>query len=368
MPSYTVIGVYDSDGKVFADQVEAEDAWAAMRVSAVASQGSSDLQILGAVEGHATLTPACDDSGKAAYACDLTEDEGDDLCDFCMSSGVTVDHTHDGKTVCTECAKDCDQCRAQEPETTEGVLSAKGEHEHVHTEADAGGVQSRPARETAAPGEAAAQPRQAAQEPPPNQAPEVEVGAMKNKRDVRPYLSLEYETAAYLELLRHSLPLAFDRLKSGGVNLQLQADFWDAIGKIYDYLEDIEDPDYDDELDYIAEAICSRHRDLRKDIRERKHAIAVPYTWESFLKSKKECGLSDMILKGYVDPGDRPAAVHGHMYMGGYFIESTDTWDDTDARRQGKYYLILERDEFITDDLESLERKLYEYLIPEFGS
>ena len=39
---------------------------------------------------------------------------GDDLCDTCGASGVVVDHTHDGDTVCVECAKDCDLCDVDE--------------------------------------------------------------------------------------------------------------------------------------------------------------------------------------------------------------------------------------------------------------
>lgn len=76
MKIFTVIGVYDNDGQVFAATVTDEDAHAAMRqVAAEAGVADSDLQILGAIEGHHEIVPACEDSGKSAHASDLTAPE-----------------------------------------------------------------------------------------------------------------------------------------------------------------------------------------------------------------------------------------------------------------------------------------------------
>ena len=38
------------------------------------------------------------------------------LCDTCMRSCVEIDHTHDGETVCVECATDCERCKELEEE------------------------------------------------------------------------------------------------------------------------------------------------------------------------------------------------------------------------------------------------------------
>ena len=79
-------------------------------MAAVAKAVVSDLQILGAFEGEHSICCASEDSGKSAWAVDLAgdENEGDDLCDACMRSGVQVSHTKDGNTVCVECAKDAE--------------------------------------------------------------------------------------------------------------------------------------------------------------------------------------------------------------------------------------------------------------------
>jgi hypothetical protein len=76
MPEFTVIGLYD-DGEVFTDNVQAATAYDAMQNVASALNRLNrtvDLQILGAVEGEVDLIAACQESGKAAYAQDLTSD------------------------------------------------------------------------------------------------------------------------------------------------------------------------------------------------------------------------------------------------------------------------------------------------------
>lgn len=74
MRSYTVIGVYDETGEVFAREYRGKDGHQAMRAAATiaASNGQGEsLQILCAMPGAQIITPASDDSGKSAYACDL---------------------------------------------------------------------------------------------------------------------------------------------------------------------------------------------------------------------------------------------------------------------------------------------------------
>jgi hypothetical protein len=39
---------------------------------------------------------------------------GNDLCDTCGRSGVEIDHLHNGKTVCAECAETCEICAVEE--------------------------------------------------------------------------------------------------------------------------------------------------------------------------------------------------------------------------------------------------------------
>lgn len=78
MKTYTVIGIYDSTGQVYASSAEANDPFEAMRLVAhgVAEDDRDDLQIICAVEGDLSVRCPCDDSGKTAYASDLTDEEG----------------------------------------------------------------------------------------------------------------------------------------------------------------------------------------------------------------------------------------------------------------------------------------------------
>lgn len=75
MKTFTVVGVYESDGQVFADLQKAPDAYAAMQLSARESTAGSDLCILGAYEGEAAFVTPGDDNGKSAYASDLATGE-----------------------------------------------------------------------------------------------------------------------------------------------------------------------------------------------------------------------------------------------------------------------------------------------------
>ena len=61
---------------------------------------------------------------------------------------------------------------------------------------------------------------------------------------------------------------------------------------------------------------------------------------------------------------DEPSA-KGNLYLGALYIEQVqDHWPEA-ARKAGKWHLLIGRDESIMDDLESLERKLYEFAVSE---
>ncbi len=74
MPKYSVLGIYDSTGKIRKEEVIAMSPHLAMQrfSEEAASRGEEDdLQVIGAFRGLVNLTLACEESGKAAYACDL---------------------------------------------------------------------------------------------------------------------------------------------------------------------------------------------------------------------------------------------------------------------------------------------------------
>lgn len=58
---------------------------------------------------------------------------------------------------------------------------------------------------------------------------------------------------------------------------------------------------------------------------------------------------------------DEEPTTKGNVYLGSLYIEEVgDHWPE-DAKVQGKWYLLIERDEWITDDLERLEFTLYNW-------
>lgn len=55
----------------------------------------------------------------------------------------------------------------------------------------------------------------------------------------------------------------------------------------------------------------------------------------------------------------------GFIYMQDLYISQvTEDWPDA-AREQGKYHLILGRDDWISDDLEALARRLHAWAVAE---
>jgi hypothetical protein len=60
---------------------------------------------------------------------------------------------------------------------------------------------------------------------------------------------------------------------------------------------------------------------------------------------------------------DEPVPATGNLYFGSLYIDEVqDHWPE-EARERGKWHLLLERDEWISDDLTSLERRLYEFAV-----
>jgi hypothetical protein len=51
----------------------------------------------------------------------------------------------------------------------------------------------------------------------------------------------------------------------------------------------------------------------------------------------------------------------GNVYLDGLYIEHVEPHWPEDAKREGEWYLILGRDEWISNDLTALERRLYEW-------
>lgn len=79
-------------------------------------------------------------------------------------------------------------------------------------------------------------------------------------------------------------------------------------------------------------------------------------TFEEFQATRTHC--DDIGAAISADLGEKTA---GNLYCGTFYIEARADWWTPQAKAQGAWYLILERDDYISDDLESLERKLYEF-------
>lgn len=83
-------------------------------------------------------------------------------------------------------------------------------------------------------------------------------------------------------------------------------------------------------------------------------------TFEQFLATKTSCddiGEAISADMGVTDP------VTGNLYLGCLYIEARQDWWPEDARKAGAWYLMLENTQFISDDLEMLERKLFDYAV-----
>jgi hypothetical protein len=79
-------------------------------------------------------------------------------------------------------------------------------------------------------------------------------------------------------------------------------------------------------------------------------------TFEQFQASKTWC---DDLPNELVNSNEGERKPRGWLYVGSLYVEQvTNEWPEN-CRDEGGWYLLLERDEWITDDLEALERKLY---------
>jgi hypothetical protein len=87
-------------------------------------------------------------------------------------------------------------------------------------------------------------------------------------------------------------------------------------------------------------------------------------TFEQFRSTAKHC---DDLGKALADAhweGDETAA-KGNLYLNCLYIEQVQPHWPEAARREGAWHLLIGRDEWITDDLTSLERKLYDWAMAE---
>jgi hypothetical protein len=83
-------------------------------------------------------------------------------------------------------------------------------------------------------------------------------------------------------------------------------------------------------------------------------------TLEEFRASKQEVGKAALERVGYATD-ETGTDAKGLMYHGGLIIEmASEGWSES-ARSQGAYYLIIERSEYISDDLAALEEVLYDW-------
>jgi hypothetical protein len=80
-------------------------------------------------------------------------------------------------------------------------------------------------------------------------------------------------------------------------------------------------------------------------------------TLEQFQATRKTSDDLAAATGNYYDEG----AHTGFLYEGNLCIENVlDTWPEA-TRRAGKYYLQIGNQEFISDDLADLERRLFDY-------
>jgi len=87
-------------------------------------------------------------------------------------------------------------------------------------------------------------------------------------------------------------------------------------------------------------------------------------TFEQFQASRTRCAdLGERIADAHWD--DEPVPATGNVYLACLYIADVlPHWPEA-ARNQGRWYLIIDRDEYITDDLALLERRLYDFALSE---
>lgn len=82
-------------------------------------------------------------------------------------------------------------------------------------------------------------------------------------------------------------------------------------------------------------------------------------TLEEFVATREWCDdLGEKIQDARWEDG--PKGV-GYVYLGTLYIEQVQEHWPEKAKAKGKWYLLIERDETITDDLSKLETELWEW-------
>jgi hypothetical protein len=82
-------------------------------------------------------------------------------------------------------------------------------------------------------------------------------------------------------------------------------------------------------------------------------------TFEQFQASRRRC--EDLAAELSADFGSEHKCP-GNLYLGTLYIDAVQPWWP-EAAQQGKWHLLLDRNEWISDDLASLERRLYEWAV-----
>jgi hypothetical protein len=86
-------------------------------------------------------------------------------------------------------------------------------------------------------------------------------------------------------------------------------------------------------------------------------------TFEQFQSTRTPCDDLGKVLADAQWEGE-PAA-KSLLYLGVLYIDQVMPHWPEQARQQGKWHLLLNRSEYISDDLESLERELYQFALAE---
>lgn len=86
----------------------------------------------------------------------------------------------------------------------------------------------------------------------------------------------------------------------------------------------------------------------------------MPMTFEQFQGTRTEC--KDIGAAISMDMG-REQPVSGNLYLGSFYIEATDEHWPVDLRQRGAWHLIIERDEWVSNDLAALERELFNFAL-----
>jgi len=83
-------------------------------------------------------------------------------------------------------------------------------------------------------------------------------------------------------------------------------------------------------------------------------------TFEEFVATRTYCDLLKRDIGDIIDIADGQDSVMGMLYNDNYYILDNDTTGN-------EWYLILENDYYLSNDLSSLEKLLYEWCANEVG-